>query len=75
MKNVSPSTGGGLYLTFVSEDTDLEASEVRISDNQFTGNRANYGGGMFFLPLSECTWDSVCVRDHSDYHVHLSAAL
>ncbi len=51
--NASPSTGGGLHLTFVSEDTVKEAIQVTVAGCEFLQNRATFGGGVFFLPLSE----------------------
>lgn len=51
--NVSPSTGGGLHITFLSEGAESESSRVLILQNTFSGNQASYGGGAFFLPLSE----------------------
>ena len=53
IRNTSPSTGGGLHFTFLSEDTSEEASQFSVTRTRFTRNQANFGGGAFFFPLSE----------------------
>ena len=53
--NVCPSTGGGFHFTYLSESESLDSmdSQVLVHSNEFSQNQADYGGGAFFLPLSE----------------------
>lgn len=51
--NSSPSTGGGLQLTFLQEGRQGSDNSVIVTDTQFTSNSADYGGGVYFLPLGE----------------------
>ncbi len=51
--NSSPSTGGGLHLSFLQEGREGSDNAVIVTDTQFTSNTAVYGGGVYFLPLGE----------------------
>ena len=53
--NVSPSTAGGLQITFLQEGKAGRVHQVLVEDCTFTSNQASYGGAVFFLPLSEYT--------------------
>ena len=50
---MSPSTAGGLQITFLQEGRAGRQHQVLVEDCTFTSNQASYGGAVFFLPLSE----------------------
>ena len=50
---MSPSTAGGLQITFLQEGRAGRVHQVLVEDCTFTSNQASYGGAVFFLPLSE----------------------
>ncbi len=52
-KNSSPSTGGGLHMSFLREGERDFDNRVILVDSQFLNNEANYGGGVYFLPIGE----------------------
>ena len=43
-------------MTFLSEGAESEANQVLVYDTLFSENRANFGGGVFFLPLSKFSY-------------------
>ncbi len=51
--NSSPSTGGGLHMSFLREGEQGYDNRVILVDSQFVNNQANYGGGVYFLPIGE----------------------
>ena len=61
--NVSPSTAGGLQITFLQEGRAGRHHQILVEDCTFTSNQASYGGAVFFLPLSEYP-DSMSERNH-----------
>ena len=52
-QNFSPSTGGGLHMSFAEEAESGSLNQVLVYDTEFIGNYAAFGGGAFFLPYSK----------------------
>ena len=59
VRNMSPSTGGGLHTTFLVEGAESEFHRIFVYGTIFNRNQAQYGGGGFFLPLGKY-WSRIC---------------
>ena len=66
--NITPGSAGGLEIGFRETGNSTFVNSVFVSNTNFTGNTATYGGGAFFLVLGESWHCDVAVLCCQSYN-------